>query len=55
MSSSAPAATVGFVNSDFDACPNCGATEEWQPEHAHQRCRACGFIEPCCEGAPLGE
>ena len=31
-------------------CPNCG--EQMQDEHAHYRCHACGFLEPCCSGMP---
>ncbi|MBI4258967.1 MAG: hypothetical protein HY658_00215 [Actinobacteria bacterium] len=27
-------------------CWSCGAPME--PEHAHYRCPACGYIEPCC-------
>jgi hypothetical protein len=27
-------------------CWQCGTPME--PEHAHHRCPACGYIEPCC-------
>ena len=27
-------------------CPVCQAPLE--PEHAHHKCPACGYIEPCC-------
>jgi len=27
-------------------CPVCQAPME--PEHAHHKCPACGYIEPCC-------
>jgi hypothetical protein len=33
-------------------CDNCGAPMRW--ETSHQRCDTCGYIVPCCEGAPLG-
>lgn len=29
-------------------CWNCGL--EMQPEHAHYRCRACGWRDSCCDG-----
>jgi len=29
-------------------CPSCG--EQMTPEHAHNTCRHCGYITPCCEG-----
>jgi len=28
------------------SCPVCSAPME--PEHAHHKCPACGYIEPCC-------
>lgn len=31
-------------------CPDCG--EQMYPEQAHNRCPACLYIEPCCDGAP---
>jgi hypothetical protein len=27
-------------------CPVCSTPME--PEHAHHKCPACGYIEPCC-------
>jgi hypothetical protein len=35
---------------DMD-CDNCGATMRW--ETSHSRCARCGYIRPCCEGAPV--
>ena len=35
---------------DMD-CDNCGATMRW--ETSHSRCDRCGYIRPCCEGAPV--
>ena len=32
-------------------CDNCGATMRW--ETSHSRCDCCGYIRPCCEGAPV--
>jgi hypothetical protein len=31
-------------------CPQCGT--QMYPEQAHNRCPACLYIEPCCDGAP---
>jgi hypothetical protein len=31
-------------------CPNCGV--QMYAEQAHNRCPACLYIEPCCDGAP---
>jgi hypothetical protein len=31
-------------------CPSCG--EQMYAEHAHNRCPACLYYEPCCDGAP---
>jgi len=31
-------------------CPHCGS--QMYPEQAHNRCPACLYIEPCCDGAP---
>ena len=28
------------------ACPRCGTMME--PEHAHYRCRKCGYRDSCC-------
>ncbi|MDA8284484.1 MAG: hypothetical protein M0Z42_14570 [Actinomycetota bacterium] len=28
-------------------CPHCGGTLE--PEHAHYRCRDCGWRDSCCD------
>ncbi|WP_257441326.1 hypothetical protein [Nocardioides daeguensis] len=33
-----------------DPCPNCGTLMRW--ETSHERCDGCGYIRPCCEGAP---
>jgi len=32
-------------------CDNCGTTMRW--ETSHSRCDRCGYIRPCCEGAPV--
>jgi hypothetical protein len=37
---------------DMD-CDNCGAPMRW--ETSHSRCDRCGYIRPCCEGAPAPE
>ena len=37
---------------DMD-CDNCGARMRW--ETSHSRCDRCGYIRPCCEGAPVPE
>ena len=29
-------------------CLACGA--EMEPEHAHYRCRSCGWRDSCCDG-----
>lgn len=31
----------------FTECPLCGG--ELHPEHAHFKCRACGFRDSCCD------
>jgi hypothetical protein len=31
-------------------CPQCG--EQMYAEQAHNRCKHCLYIEPCCDGAP---
>lgn len=31
-------------------CPYCGT--QMYPEHAHNRCPRCRYVEPCCDGAP---
>ena len=31
-------------------CPFCGT--QMYAEQAHNRCPACLYIEPCCDGAP---
>ena len=33
-----------------DICPSCDT--ELLPQHQHFTCFSCGYIEPCCEGAP---
>jgi len=35
---------------DATICPSCG--QQMQPEHAHYRCRFCGYRDTCCDGAP---
>ena len=32
-------------------CDNCGSRMRW--ETSHSRCDRCGYIRPCCEGAPV--
>ena len=36
---------------DSTDCDNCGAQMRW--ETSHSRCDRCGYIRPCCEGAPV--
>jgi Zn finger protein HypA/HybF involved in hydrogenase expression len=36
----------GPVESKRIPCASCGSPME--PEHAHYKCPACGYIEPCC-------
>jgi hypothetical protein len=31
----------------FSECPHCGG--EMAPEHAHFRCRGCGWRDSCCD------
>ena len=31
----------------FSECPQCGGA--MAPEHAHYRCRACGWRDSCCD------
>ncbi|MEL7157836.1 MAG: hypothetical protein AAFN30_14735 [Actinomycetota bacterium] len=31
----------------FAACPHCDG--ELTPEHAHYRCRTCGWRDSCCD------
>ena len=33
-----------------EPCPNCDTLMRW--ETSHERCDGCGYIRPCCEGAP---
>ena len=35
---------------EHEPCPNCGHMLRW--ETSHERCDGCGYIRPCCEGAP---
>jgi hypothetical protein len=35
---------------DATICPGCG--QRMEPEHAHYRCRFCGYRDTCCDGAP---
>jgi hypothetical protein len=35
-----------------EPCPNCETLMRW--ETSHERCDGCGYIRPCCEGAPCG-
>ena len=37
---------VPVTESRRPPCPVCQAPME--PEHAHHKCPACGYIEPCC-------
>jgi tRNA(Ile2) C34 agmatinyltransferase TiaS len=39
-------ACAPMVESRRPPCPVCQAPME--PEHAHHKCPACGYIEPCC-------
>ncbi len=41
-----PATCITVSESKRLPCDACGAPME--PEHAHYRCRACGYILPCC-------
>jgi len=42
---------LAVMTDDFSTiCPGCGAT--MAPEHAHYRCRMCGYRDTCCDGAP---
>ena len=38
--------TCALPDSKREPCPVCQTPME--PEHAHQKCPACGYIEPCC-------
>lgn len=40
------AACAAAVESKRLPCDACGHPME--PEHAHYRCPACGYIQPCC-------
>lgn len=40
----------GRVADLTEPCPNCGTHMRW--ETSHERCDGCGYIRPCCEGAP---
>ena len=31
----------------FDSCPLCG--NELDPEHAHFKCKSCGWRDSCCD------
>ena len=44
------ARSLGTVAELTEPCPNCGARMRW--ETSHERCPGCGWIRPCCEGAP---
>ncbi|HVD21823.1 MAG TPA: hypothetical protein VNC23_01910, partial [Lapillicoccus sp.] len=44
------ARSLGGVAELTEPCPNCGAMMRW--ETSHERCPGCGWIRPCCEGAP---
>lgn len=43
---------IGLCALETVVCPNCS---EWTmvAEHAHFRCRHCGFRDSCCDGAAL--
>ncbi|OLT15946.1 hypothetical protein BJF80_08260 [Serinicoccus sp. CUA-874] len=43
-------ATLGAMADLTEPCPNCGTRMRW--ETSHERCDGCGWIRPCCEGAP---
>lgn len=36
------------VHATFEACPQCDGGE-MMAEHAHYRCRRCGFRDSCCD------
>jgi hypothetical protein len=36
---------------DAMECDSCGSQMRW--ETSHSRCDRCGYIRPCCEGAPV--
>lgn len=42
---------AGWESMDDMDCDNCGARMRW--ETSHSRCDRCGYIRPCCEGAPV--
>jgi hypothetical protein len=56
--SSADATARGVMIDDVSTsdlstiCPDCG--NRMSPEHAHYRCRFCGYRDTCCDGAPAG-
>ena len=35
------------VHGTFAECPHCAG--EMLPEHAHYRCRSCGWRDSCCD------
>lgn len=35
-----------FYAKQANRCPGCGT--QLEPEHAHERCRKCGYISSCC-------
>lgn len=45
-SSTDPSAGCRVVTSRRPPCDVCGTPME--PEHAHHRCPACGYLLPCC-------
>ncbi|MEM7272023.1 MAG: hypothetical protein AAF547_02985 [Actinomycetota bacterium] len=47
--SPAPACTTATYSrfAVFDHCPQCGG--DMAPEHAHFRCRSCGWRDSCCD------
>ena len=42
--------TFGDMADLTEPCPNCNTLMRW--ETSHERCDGCGYIRPCCEGAP---
>jgi Zn finger protein HypA/HybF involved in hydrogenase expression len=61
---SVPGASIPSVDqlsaeTPIDTAPGCAPSESkrlpcdacghpMEPEHAHYKCRACGYIQPCC-------
>jgi len=47
QSTTQPAATCRSPLGTFADCPQCGG--DMAPEHAHFRCRSCGWRDSCCD------